>query len=177
MIPLPYKIIAALVLLAALTAGYFGWQTHQRSIGAEAQKQVDAQAIQAQKDEAAKVLSDETAKVRATEKTLRAFVDAQEVQNVKANQKITELNHSLHDSLVDGRLRDPYARSGDCSSTAESGTAAAPSNSSSNGAPNGGLLSKQLTEFLLNQGFVADQINIAYAACRSWALEVKMAVK
>lgn len=173
MIPLPYKALAIVVLCAALIAGYFGWQSHQRAIGAAEQRQVDAQALQAQKDEAARVLAAETAKVAATEKTLRAFVSAQEVQSVKDQKMSADLGRQLRDATVAGRLRDPHARPGGCGPDPDSATAAATGDSSDNPAPAGGLLSAELTQLLTGLTATADEMSNAYTACRAWAVEVK----
>lgn len=173
MIPLPYKALAIVVLCAALIAGYFGWQTHQRAIGAEAQRQVAAQALQAQKNEAARVLAAETAKVAATEKTLRAFVSAQEVQSVKDQKVVADLGRRLRDATVAGRLRDPYARPGDCGAAADPGAAAPAGDSADHPAPAGGLLSTELTGLLQRLSAEADEMSNAYTACRAWAVEVK----
>lgn len=173
LIPLPYKILAMVILCAALVAGYFGWQTHQRSIGAEAQRLVDAQAIQDQKNEAARILAAETAKVAATEKTLRAFVSAQEVQSVKDQRVAADLGRQLRAATIDGRLHDPFARSGDCSAAADSGTAAPPGDSAGDPAPPGGLLSAELTGLLQRLTAEADELSNAYTACRAWSVEVK----
>lgn len=173
LIPLPYKLLALMLLVAALVAGYFGWQNHQRAIGAEAQRLVDAQAIQAQKDEASRVLAAVTAQVRATEKTLRAFVDAQEVQSVKDQRVVADLGRQLHAAADAGRLRDPFARSGDCGPAADPGTAAPAGPGPDHPAPAGGLLSAELTGLLLDLTATADEMSNAYTACRSWALAVK----
>ncbi len=170
---LPYKILAMVLLCAALIAGYFGWQTHQRAIGAEEQRQVDDLAIQAQKNEAARILATETAKVMATEKTLRAFVSAQEVQSVKDQRVAADLGRKLRDASVDGRLRDPFARSGDCGATPDSGTAAPPGDSPGDPTPAGGLFSAEATQLLTDLTAEADEMSNAYTACRAWAVEVK----
>lgn len=172
-IPFPYKVLAIVVLCAALIAGYFGWQNHQRSIGAAEQRQVDAQALQEQKIEAARVLAAETAKVAATEKTLRAFVSAQEVQSVKDQKVVADLGRQLRAAAVDGRLRDPHARSRACGDAADRGTAAPAGAGPDDPVPAGGLLSAELTQLLAGLTATADEMSNAYTACRAWALEVK----
>lgn len=183
-----YKLIAMLAACVAVIAGYFYWQDHQRGLGAEEQRKVDAQAIQTLKDNAARSMALETAKVEAVSKTLRAVVDAQEIQNVKNERTSQETGRKLRDALIGGRLRDPNAesgRSGGCPEGAASPLAlnSAGNETSSAGvlpaapagllsrevAPPEGLLSRKFTDLLIEITDQADEINNAYISCREWA--------
>lgn len=175
-IPLPYKILAAIAIFLMLTAGYFGWRTHQRNVGATAQKQIDELLARELKDKAANTLADETAKVRAAEKTLRAVLDAQEVQSAKDQKTVSNLSIRLRNlaAVNNGRLRDPYyaGRCGGGGNSPKDGTAASAGDSQGNGASAGGLFSPEFSGFLLNKDDAAERISAAYRSCRAYAFAV-----
>lgn len=169
------KIVAVLAVLT-LVVGFCwklradGFKAGRAEAIAEMQIKIDIQ-----KRDAAALLESETAKARALEKALRKFKDEQEVKDAHASKTVADLQRQLH--AAGGptiRLRDPNADSG-CRpgrSAPETGVAAAPSAGSDDAAKAGGLLSVQLTDLLNRLVFEADELNVAYASCRSYVLKL-----
>lgn len=170
LIGLPYRLAFLATVALGLVAGYFSWAAHEQDIGeARATERYNA-AISALKQEAAAILAAETAKVETAEKTLQDFKVKQEVQDAQ-NQKKSQALAARVRSLTDasGRLRDPNSDAGcrESGNGAKGGIAASPGNSQDHGAETGGLLSRQLSEFLFEQAAGADAINLAYISCRA----------
>ena len=138
-------------------------------------------AIDRQKLDASATLARETGKTRAAEQTLQAFKNQQEIRDAENKRVVGALADQLRAAAgAAGRLRDPNARLAGCGGGG-GGTAAADPARAGGGAPDAaeaaGLLSKQLTEFLLNQAAEADQVNLAYISCRADSFNLREVLK
>lgn len=133
--------------------------------------------VDAQKAEAAKLLADETEKVASAEKKLADALAAREKSDAQNKTTVAGYRSQLAAAAgPSGRLRDPNAEAGGCRSSGGSteGKAVASAKSGPGDSSNGaGLLSKELTEFLLTKAEEADRVNIAYLSCREDALSVR----
>ncbi len=166
----PYKWAVVALALAALVAGYFSWETHIRNderskVVAKYNKQIDTQKADAQKK-----LLEVTAQVDSKTKELQDHKDQQENTD-DVNEKTITI---LADKLRATRLRDPGAVAG-CGQSGSSTTSQNPSNASSsptNPTTGTGILSQQLTDYLVGQAKLADEINNAYMSCRSIMAQV-----
>lgn len=73
LVPLPWKLASGALVFLAIIGGYFGWQHHQRSIGAAGVIAADAKAVDDQKAKD-KTLSDkEAADTKARTDALEAI--------------------------------------------------------------------------------------------------------
>ena len=126
-------------------------------------------AIDKQKSDAAITLSAETAKVLAAERRGREFKDAQEAKDATNKTKVDDLQRLLRVAAVaTGRLRDPNAAGcGGGNSRPETATATGPADRAADGAENGGLFSAAATRLFGKLTREADEINLAYASCKS----------
>lgn len=167
--------IAALVALLVLL--FVGEQTIERRGYDRAMSEAQAQ-IEGSKRAAADRLALEIQKTRRAEEALQTAKNTQELKDANHQKAVESLSDRLralaHSS---GRLRDPYSvQAAGCGAGGGStpGEAApAPGSRPGDPAEAGGLLSKQLTEFLLGQAAEADDINVAYASCRADAYAVR----
>lgn len=154
------------LLLAATAGALVAWKAYQMG-GNDTKVRYEA-AIKTQKDEAARVLEVETTKVKTAEKALTDFKTNQEKTDAQ-NQAVTaDYARRLRAAAgPTGRLRDPNAaRCGNGSTGAPGASAASAAPGAADGASDAGFLSKQLTEFLLDQAASADQVNLAFASCK-----------
>lgn len=170
------NVIIALAAVAAVVLAYNLFVDH---IGDKREAIVVARydaAIADQKIKAAAQLANETARVEAVEDELVKFKNAQEIKDVQNTKTITGLRFDLRTAAGSaGRLRDPNAAPG-CRSSGDSPNSKVATGSSSSpddAAEGGGLLSKELTGFLLDQAASADEINVAYTACRADTFKVR----
>ncbi len=88
----------------------------------------------------------------------------------------TYRNQVLAAAGVTGRLRDPNAEAGGCGrggGGAAAQAVAGAAGGAGDGAERAGLLSKELTEFLLAQAYEADRVNIAYKSCKADAIAIR----
>lgn len=169
--------IAAAVVVGAVTAGYFSWRTVQRDIGAQAQYEVDRAAMEQLKVDARVKLDEATARRDAAEQALVAAKNKQEIADAKNKATNAALATKLAtmSASAGGRLRDPNADVG-CGGGGGDSTrppTATAGDSHDDGAETGGLLSVQLSDLLRERLREADEINIAYAACRADALHIR----
>lgn len=175
LIPLPYKLLALGALLAAILASILGYGHRQYTKGVQATTLTYEAALAKQKAEASTTLTAETTKVLTAERALQAAKNLQENEDATHQKTVTDLSSQLRRAAgVAVRLRDPNAPAG-CrlgSGSAASQVTATLVPSAGDGAEAGGLLSKQLTEFLLAQAADADTINSAYTSCRAYAIKV-----
>lgn len=169
--------IAAAVVVGAVTTGYFSWRTAQRDVGAQAQYVVDRAAMDRLEEKAKTELAAATARRDTAEQALLAFKNKQEITDAKNKATNATLSTKLAalSAAGSGRLRDPNAEIA-CGSgggdTASPPTATA-SGSPDDGAKTGGLLSVQLSDLLRERLREADEINVAYAACRADAFNIR----
>ena len=82
-------------VLGILTAGYFGWRGHQRSIGAAAQKAIDQQEVDKIKADAMLKLEAALKGKAEAEKKLRDAATAQEVKDAKNQNTVAGLTARL----------------------------------------------------------------------------------
>lgn len=180
MMPIQIKIIAYAMAIALLAGAYFTWQDHERGIGREQATREYNLRIAEQKAEAARMLAAETARVQAAEKTLRAVLDAQEVQNVKDQKTVSNLSIRLRNltAVNNGRLRDPRAdeRCGGSGDGGKGGNSVNTGHSEGDGAATGGLLSQDATGLFLGGADDAERISAAYRSCRAYAFAVNNAL-
>ena len=165
------KIAVVVALLAAL---FFGEQ-YIEGRGYDRARAEDTAAINKQKAEVATTLATETAKALQAERALSHLKNLQELQDADHQKTVSGLSARLRDFAGPaGRLRDPNAAGCGGGGSGTPGEAApAPGGRTADPAEAGGLLSKQLTEFLLSQAADADQINLAYTSCRLDALTLR----
>lgn len=151
--------------LAALVAGYFAWQTHERGVGAAPY----IAAIKKQNIEAAATLKRLTEQVQAKEKALQDFTNERNENDATNEGALSVLADKLHAA---GRLRDHNATG--CSGPA-SGTQVAASSGAGgkDDSSVGWLLSVEASDFLRGQARLADEINAAYISCRADAFKVR----
>ena len=166
------KIAVVVALLAAL---FFGEQ-YIEGRGYDRARAEDNAAIEKVKREAADTLASETNKTRTAERALQDFKNTQELQDATHQKTVADLSSRLRTLAgAPGRLRDPHALG--CGASGGGTTSEAPSapgGRTADPAEAGGLLSKQLTEFLLGQAADADTINNAYTSCRADAFAVRV---
>jgi hypothetical protein len=162
-------------LMAALWLGYGAWAAHQQGIGdARATARYNA-AIDKQKTQAGQLLKTETDRANAATVKLINLKIEREKQDVENQSAIDRLAVRLRAAAGPAaRLRDPHAaRCGGGGGGAPAADLAHVEGSAADGAEAGGVLSKQLTEFLLSQAADADQVNLAYTSCRLDALSLR----
>lgn len=128
--------------------------------------------IERNKGDAARELAAQIENTRLAEKALQANKDAQELRDAQAKTVSDDLRRQLRTAAGPaGRLRDPNATAcvggGGGSGGAQGGVTATADTGAADGPEAGGLLSAELTEFLLGQAVAADAINDAYASCKS----------
>ncbi|MDH6185470.1 hypothetical protein [Polaromonas sp. CG_23.6] len=135
--------------------------------------------VDRQKAESQRVLDIETAKSDAVTQALNDFKISQELQDAKNQTTVADLQGRLRAAAgAAGRLRDPNAAG--CGGGGTGAQGADPTGTGDRAGDNaeaGGLLSRELTEFLLSQTASADKINIAYASCRADAIHIRDALK
>lgn len=167
----PYRWILAGGLMLALVVGYFAWEKHIRNderakVVAEYNKQIEAQKADAQKK-----LAEVTAEVDAKSKALQEHKDAQENTDVINEKTISILADKLHSVS----LRDPSTVAGRWESgSSPTGQVTASSSTCATDIPAAsGVLSQQLTDYLISQAKLADIINNAYISCRADSLVIR----
>lgn len=165
------KIAAVVALLVVL---FVGEQTIERRGYDRAMYEAQAQ-IEGSKRAAADRLALEIQKTRRAEEALQTAKNTQELKDANHQKTVESLSDRLralaHSS---GRLRDPHATGCGAGGGGSQGQPpAAPGDRPSDPAEAGGLLSKQLTEFLLGQAADADQLNNAYLACRADSMNIR----
>ena len=145
--------------IAALVAGYFVWQTHERGVGAAPY----IVALAKQKAEASALLATKTAEADALTKERETFVKERN-ENDETNEGALNI---LADKLATTRLRDPYqagCRGGGAGTPSkEAGGSPAGAADASTA---GGVLSEEFDGFLKQKFKESDHINAAYASCR-----------
>ena len=174
MIPVPLSALLAGVLAVVLMLGATGWKAYDA--GEAHQSAVDGAAIQQQKIEAAATLAQETNRANEATRKLASNVADQEKKDVANSNAIDDLAGQLRTAAVNGRLRDPNARRGSCSSGPASGPTRPASAGQGDGAEAPGLLSTELTGLLQRLQREADVINNAYTSCRNerWGLQQEL---
>jgi hypothetical protein len=175
----PYRWLVGLGLVAALVLGYFFWAKHEQGIGeARATTRYEA-ALRTQKDAAAALLASEAARTAKATAQLRDFTDHQETADAQHQKDLADLSARLRTAAgAAGRLRDPNAPGCGRSSAAPSAAAPAASDAGTdNPAAADGLLSAELTQFLLQQAAQADAINDAYASSRADGLALRLTLE
>ncbi|WP_049763668.1 hypothetical protein [Polaromonas naphthalenivorans] len=179
------KTIAALVgvlalLLSILGFGYGPWATHQQAIGEQRATTAYNLAIDRQKREAGELLAIEAAKANAATTALADFKTEREKHDVENKSAIATLAARLRTAAGPaGRLRDPNAAAG-CGGGGAGAPGADPARVSSgadDAAQAGGLFSAGATELFQRLTREADDINVAYASCRTDSLTVREVLK
>jgi hypothetical protein len=152
--------------IGALWLGYTAWAHHQQGIGEARANTRWQQATDKIKTEARDKLAAETAKADKATDELRKFKDAQEAKDAQARKTVADLRQRLA-TVPGGRLRDPNAPGcGIGGGGPEAKNSPGAQHSDPDGTQTGGLLSAELTGLLQRLQSEADEINIAYAACR-----------
>jgi hypothetical protein len=163
-------IVTRLIAIAALIAGLYFAERHIEGIGYDRAKAEYTAAIDKQKADAAATLATETAKVRQAEQALQAATDAQNQKDQTHAKTIADLSSRLRLAAGPaGRLRDPHAAGcGAGSSGPEAQAASAAGDRATDRTEAGGLVSEPLSRLLLELTASADEVNAAYASCRTW---------
>jgi hypothetical protein len=166
-------------LLAALWLGYGAWAVHQQGIGEARATVTYNAAIDKQKAKAGQLLQAETDRANAARAKLIELKNEREKQDVENKSTIAALAVRLRAAAGPAaRLRDPHAAG--CGGGGGGAPAADPARAgggAADGATDAGLLSKELTEFLLSQAADADQVNLAYISCRADALTMRQVLR
>jgi hypothetical protein len=174
------KIIASLAVAAGLIAGFVLWSSHERGVGDARTTARYELVIVALKTEATRVLGVETAKVTATTKTLNDFKHNQELQDATNQTTVAAYERRLRTAAGPaGRLRDPNAGAG-CGNSgggAPRPAATGPGDRANDPTQTGGLFSEAATGLLAELTKDADDINIAYASCRTDAINLRGVLK
>jgi hypothetical protein len=164
-------------LLLALWAGYEAWADHQQDIGDQRATARYELALAKQRTEAATKLATVTAAVRAKELALNSFRDQQETLDAKHQATVAANARRLAAavSLHAGQLRDPNAAAqcGGGSGSAGSADPTRADHSADDPAQTGGLFSAAATRLLQRILREADEIDDAYASCRTDALQLR----
>lgn len=137
-------------------------------------------AVAEQKAEASTQLAAAGARILETERELADARAEQEIKSAKDQKTVVALRGQLRDMSRAGGgpgLRDPHGEAGGgvCSGGASGEVAAGADDRAVDGAKAGGILSKSLENLLLQIVSEADEINLAYAACRADSLRVREA--
>lgn len=161
MIPVPLYALLAAALAVVLTIGGASWRAYD--LGAEHQSEVDKLA-------SAEALKVETDRANEATRKLSLNVSQQETKDALNSNAIDDLSGKLRRL---GRLRDPNARG--CG-PAPGGAARSASDCANHGAEAPGVLSAELAGLLQRLQREADDINNAYASCRTerWALQQEL---
>lgn len=176
---IPWALLIKIAIVAAVV-GVLVVACNRRDAGLVEQGRLEQRAIdlaEADKLKAAAALA-LAAALEDKEKTERALRQArysQEVANATNRKTVAELGAQLRDLAPDGRLRDPNAAGG-CgggSGGAEAGTTAGPAAGAGNAGPASGLLSTELSGLLQRLAEEADEVNLAYIACRADAYSTR----
>lgn len=177
MIPLPYRIIGALVAVIALAAAVLAYGHRQYTKGVQHTATRYELAIKTQQAEAATLLADETEKTRLLERALQAAINQQELKDATNQKTVSDLSDRLRSLAGFGmRLRDPNATPAGCwpsGGGAQGPAATAAGDRPADPVEAGGLLSVQLSDLLARLLREADDINVAYASCRADAYSVR----
>lgn len=170
-VKLQAKLIAALLAFIALAGAVLAYGHWQYTRGVQHTATRYELAIKKQQAEAATLLSDETEKTRLLERALQAATHQQELKDATHQKAVSDLSDRLRRLAGFGmRLRDPNATPAGCwpsGGGAQGPTAAATGGRPADGAKAGGLLSAELTGLLQQLQREADDINVAYASCRT----------
>ena len=173
-----YRVLAIGALLGLLTLGYREWAVHQQGIGEARATVTFNAAIEQQKAQAGQLLASETQKAAAATKALHDSKIEREIDDAKNASTVAALAGRLRAASTAGRLRDPNAAGcGGGGGGAPGADPARTGGGAADAAEVGGLLSKQLTEFLLAQAADADQVNLAYISCRADSLNLREVLK
>jgi hypothetical protein len=168
------KILAGLILLAAISGSLALWTEHERGIGDARTAARYEKALAIQKADAAKKLADAVASAAAAEKTLQDFKNKQEKDDAEHQQTVSNLSEQVRILAGNaGRLRDPNAGRGHSCSGSASTAPATPAAGTADTTETDGLFSKGATELLERLTREADEINNAYASCRADAQAVR----
>lgn len=170
---------ALIRLAAALAVAVVLWSAWQYidGRGYDRARAECAAAIAEQKAKAAALLASETAKVRTAEQALQTITHTQNLKDAENAQNLAALSDRLRRAAgPTGRLRDPAATGCGAGSGGATGAATAGAGDrATDPAQAGGLLSADFTGLLQRLAREADDINAAYASCRSDAYSVRKA--
>jgi len=173
----PTRWIILVVLAIALLASFVGYGELRASQARTAERQHWELAIGRQKTEAATLLASETRKVLDLERRLTAALAAQEKTDADNAKTVATLREDLRrKSRAAGGpgLRDPFAAGcGGGGGGAQVAAAADAHDRAADRAEAGRLLSVELESFLLEQAASADEVNLAYASCRSDSINIR----
>ena len=177
MIPFWIKVLALGLALATLVAACHHRDGSLIEQGKEEQRIVDQAATDKLKKEAAEALDNAIKSKALVERTLNEAKNIQEVKDAKNTRTVADLTGRLAalGSVSNGRLFDPNQTSGcrDSSGSAPNPIATASESGRSDRAEAGGLLSEPLSRLLLQITREADEVNIAYIACRQDAFSIR----
>lgn len=176
----PYRWLAAAAVLALLVLGYNFWVDHIGDAREAAVRAEYATAIDQQKAKAGLLLKAETDRANAATARLIELKTEQEKKDAENQSAVADLAVRLRAAAGPAaRLRDPnaVARCGGCGGGAPGADPARAGGGAADGAEDSGLLSTQLTEFLLSQAADADQVNLAYTSCRADSLSLREVLK
>lgn len=161
--------------LVALLAGLWWLEHHIEQRGYDRAQAVYQAEIDRLQTEAATQLANETKRVRLAEHALQEAKNQQDRTDAKHTQTIAALSARLRAAAGPaGGLRDPYAtQCGGSGDRPASDPAAASAAGATDRAQASGLLSEPLAELLQQLTREADEINVAYASCRTDAYTVR----
>lgn len=175
MIGIPYRLIAYAIAFAAIVAAVLGYGHRQYNKGVAITTATYEAALTRQKLEAATTLATETAKVVAVTQRLNDTLHQQETQDATNQATVAKYQADLRRmAALPGGLRDPNATGCGRGSGGTQGDIAASANGgATDAAQTTGALSKEFSGLLLKLTADADEVNVAYASCRTDALSVR----
>lgn len=165
----------AAVRLVICAVAIVAYSYYQQRVGESRATASYNTAIDRQKLDAGAMLAQERKNTRTAERAMQAFKNQQEIRDGENKTIVSALEARLRSAAGPaGRLRDPNAaRCGVGGGGTPGADPARASGGAADVAEAGGLLSKQLTEFLLSQAADADQVNLAYTSCRLDTLSLR----
>lgn len=147
------------------------WVSYERLQSALEVNKAHVTALDAQKRQASFTLAAETEKVRQLQAALKIAADTLEKAYARHKTQVADATAALTAARKSGRLRDPNAPGcGRSGADTNGGAQPPPPSGGGDQAETSGLLSVQLSDLLGRLLREADDINIAYAACRPDAL-------
>ena len=172
---LQLRIIAALVAFITVLAAGALWGEHRADQAEEATAARYKAAIVELKLAASDKLAKEKDKVAEREAALQDAKELQESKDATYQKTTADLSDRLRRAAGPaGRLRDPHAPGCGAGGSGATGQAASAAiGGAADPAEAGGLLSVPLTDLLAETLREADDINVAYASCRTDAYTVR----
>jgi hypothetical protein len=164
-------IVIKIVLVLGLLAGLFFGEQYVERLGASKQAATDQVRVDQLKQAATAELLALTNGAQALGTALQKTVTDQNLKDADHEKTLANLSTKLRAAM---RLRDPHAVGCGGSSGGPPSPATGPADSSpADGSQTAGLLSAELSGLLQRLQSEADNVNAAYASCKSDAISIR----